>query len=179
MDPHNVWYWFGFGLTVGGILMTALGVYLTRRRFTNRPGIWGTVKRGTAEGAAWAMRGVAMLWHRSESTVVFPGTARATATVNTTAEAIMIPTGRPPDEQIAWLLDEVLKLHGLINKSKRDLRLEVTQREKGDLDEAGYRVDDMRGIRDALEGLAGSSLWVSAVGVALLVVGQCLTAFWG
>ena len=88
------------------------------------------------------------------------------------AEATVIPTGGSIDEQVTWLMEEALKLRSLMGESKQALIFEITQLRTDNAAETQTRDAEVRDVRKSVEGLAGNLLWISAIGVALLIAGQ-------
>lgn len=171
---HNGSYWFGFGLTVIGIFMSALGILLMRLKL-HRPGILGTV---TKKGRQLARSIWVRLRHKKPVTVALSGTAHVGVTVGI-AELVATPTGRPIEEQVSWLLEQTGELRGRMNVLRRDLATETDERKRDDASESERRQADIGVVRGEASGFAGDLLWVSAIGVVLLLAGQFVTAFWG
>ena len=76
-------------------------------------------------------------------------------------------------------MDEVVGLHGRINQVKGLLRTEISDRQEADNAELSGRLSSVQDVLRRIEGLAGDVLWISAIGVGLLVSGQVVTAIWG
>ena len=74
-------------------------------------------------------------------------------------------------------MKEILKVEERLGQTTRDLR--TSERKTSDANETRTREAEISDVRDHIEGLAGHVLWISAIGVGLLVVGQFITAFWG
>jgi hypothetical protein len=113
------------------------------------------------------------------SVQVHPAAATGTATASASAEATIIPTGGSTGEKVDWLMKEILKVEERLGQTTRDLRTETSERKTSDANETRTREAEISDVRDHIEGLAGHVLWISAIGVGLLVVGQFITAFWG
>jgi hypothetical protein len=170
MTAHSSLYWLGLSLTIVGILMTALGVHLTRRRFTHRRGVWGNVSIATR----WVGR---RFRKNSEPVVISAGGAvGASATMTGRAKIAFGPT-TPMDQKVEWLLAEVADIRSQLEQVGTEIRHEEERRLAGDSAEIAIRERQFEAVSGKIEGLAGDLLWVSAVGVILLITGQLLTAF--
>jgi hypothetical protein len=170
MTAHTWLHGIGVFLTIAGILTTALGVYLTRRRFTRRPGLWGAVR----QGAKW----VGTHLHRNSEPVTISASGTVGVNVDMTGEGFVTPGSTITiDEKVEWLVGEIVAIRGQLIRVRNDIKSEGNQRLADDNAEIMIRERQIEAVHGRIEGLAGDLLWVSAIGVCLLIAGQLLTAF--
>jgi hypothetical protein len=169
MHSHVWEYWLGLSLTLLGLICTALGVFLTRTRQTKRLGFVGGIRKMASRFASR---------FRKTSSVTVNAEAAIGVGIGVSAKGKAIPANGTDAQKIDYLIQEVQELTNSQGQTNAALRAETDERTQADQIEQAARISEDAMLRGRIEGLAGDLLWISAIGVALLFVGQILLAFW-